>query len=219
MTLADYDRTSWKRAGDALRQLAERERVVLPWAPDVLDVLQEEQRRQLAERERVVLPSRPTCSTSCRRSSGASRPVTRCPPASCSASRTSVCWATRRARASTSWTSWGSPTRITARLQLDSRGRPGHEKNLPGEWVVARFTAPEALPPAALTPDSQRRVLDARAALRCGPLQDVLHAVEGPLGWREVARNLRTAARLTAIRLPADPSEARELLCGPTTPT
>ena len=44
MTLADYDRTSWKRAGDALRLLAERERVVLPWPPDVLDVLQEEQR-------------------------------------------------------------------------------------------------------------------------------------------------------------------------------
>ena len=52
VTLADYDRTSWKRAGDALRLLAERERVVLPWPPDVLDVLQEEQRRLLAERER-----------------------------------------------------------------------------------------------------------------------------------------------------------------------
>ena len=85
--------------------------------------------------------------------------------------------------------------------------------------MVARFTAPEALPRAALTPDSQRRVVDARAALRCGPLPDLLQAVEGPLGWREVARNLRTAARLTAMRLPADPSEARGLLCGPPTPT
>ena len=110
-----------------------------------------------------------------------------------------------RARASTSWTSWGSRTRSPRVSSSTAVGRPGHEKDLPGEWVVARFTAPEALPRAALTPDSQRRVLDARAALQCGPLQHLLHAVEGPLGWQEVARNLRTAARLTAIRLPRTP--------------
>ena len=42
VTLADYDRATWKRTGDALRLLAEHERVVLPWPPDALDVLQEE---------------------------------------------------------------------------------------------------------------------------------------------------------------------------------
>ena len=171
VTLADYDRASWKRAGDALRLLAERERVVLPWPPDVLDVLQEEQRRQLAERERVALPRPPDVLDVLQEEQR------RLPPGD---------WVPARVVFSVKnigllgyaagprvhiVDQLGLADPIAARIKLDSRGRPGHEKDLPGEWVVARFTAPEALPRAALTPDSQRRVrgCSGRAAVRPAP--------------------------------------------------
>jgi arabinofuranosyltransferase len=216
VTLADYDRTSWKRAGDALRLLAERERVVLPWPPDVLDVLQEEQRRLRAERERVVLP-RPTDVLDILLQEQRRLPPGEWVPARVVLSVKNIGLLGYAAGPRVHVVDQlGLADPIAARIRLDSRGRPGHEKDLPGEWVVARFAAPEALPRSALTPESQRRVLDARAALECGPLRYLLPAVEGPLGWQEVARNLRAAAGLTAIRLPADPTEARGVLCGPT---
>jgi arabinofuranosyltransferase len=95
---------------------------------------------------------------------------------------------------------------IAARLRLAERGRPGHEKNLVNAWIVARYAAPDA--------SSDPAALDARAALACGDLRELLDAVSQPLTLARFGRNVRLAPRLSALRIPPDPHEARTTLCG-----
>ncbi|MFT3764129.1 MAG: hypothetical protein QM820_01210 [Minicystis sp.] len=103
---------------------------------------------------------------------------------------------------------------VAAHVALARRGRPGHEKWLDLSWAVARFArdpgrnfGPEA-PPVA-------KVLDARAALRCGELAELVEAVSAPLTLERFTHNVRIAWRLTQFRFPADPTAARAALCGP----
>jgi arabinofuranosyltransferase len=94
---------------------------------------------------------------------------------------------------------------VAARLYLARRGRPGHEKELPDVWAVARFGAPG--------PEDEPAAAAARAALACGDLGALLAAVTAPLDGGRFRENVRDAPRLTALRLPADPQTARARLC------
>lgn len=100
---------------------------------------------------------------------------------------------------------------IAARLRLEKRGRPGHEKELPEEWILARFADPAADPAiqryAAALPA-------ARAALACGDLAALLDAVQAPLTPARFLANVQLAWHLSAFRVPQDVTRARAELCG-----
>ena len=99
---------------------------------------------------------------------------------------------------------------LAARLRLESRRRPGHEKWLPGEWAIARFAAP--------LPDDTAAVRAAREALACGPLRELLAAVTEPLTPARMLANARGALTFHRLRVPANPWRARAELCGGTLP-
>ena len=93
---------------------------------------------------------------------------------------------------------------VAARLRLHARGRPGHEKSLPAEWVIARYAAAGGEPGERVDPAS---VLTARRALACGDLAALDEAVRAPLTFTRFAGNLRRAWRLTTLRVePRDPA-------------
>jgi arabinofuranosyltransferase len=94
---------------------------------------------------------------------------------------------------------------LAARLALAGRGRPGHERLLGEEWLIARFAAP-----AAGDPEPVRR---GRAALGCGRLRDLLRAIESPLSADRFLRNLTAAWSLDRLSIPANPLEAAATLC------
>jgi hypothetical protein len=93
---------------------------------------------------------------------------------------------------------------INSHFRMPRRGRPGHEKQLPVEWFYARFSA---------TPPDSQEVEDARAALGCGDLAELLHATEDPLTPGRFLRNLLLAPKLTRFRISPDPHLARAQLC------
>lgn len=93
---------------------------------------------------------------------------------------------------------------LVSHHRLESRGRPGHEKNLPIEWVIARYT------PAGVSPEwvDAGRLELAREALRCEPMTRLLDASSADAGWGGSLRNLVRAPRLTAYRFAPDPAVA-----------
>jgi len=100
---------------------------------------------------------------------------------------------------------------VAGRLELTTRGRPGHEKLLPEAWVVARFADPEApLPPNAPLPET---VAAARTALSCDGLRRLLAAATDPLTPGRFVRNVFEAFRLHRFRIPPSPEQAEAKLC------
>jgi arabinofuranosyltransferase len=95
---------------------------------------------------------------------------------------------------------------IVGRFELQSRGRPGHEKTLPMAWLMGRFAAPQEGEDAAVTA--------ARHALHCGALGVLERDVRGPLTLAGFARNLGDAWANARLRIPRDPFEAEERFCG-----
>ncbi len=102
---------------------------------------------------------------------------------------------------------------LGARLRIAERGRPGHEKWLSDAWIAARFADPGAALPPGAPPEAA--VTAARAALACGPIREVLDAIEGPLTWARLAVNIGVAWRSRRLAIPADPAAAASGLCGP----
>jgi arabinofuranosyltransferase len=96
---------------------------------------------------------------------------------------------------------------LAARLRLQARGRPGHEKSLPEAWVLAQYAAPESLPPGL------PGVAEARQALGCGGLAALLDAIRQPLTLGRFAENVTLAWRLTLLRISPDPAQAQAELC------
>jgi arabinofuranosyltransferase len=95
---------------------------------------------------------------------------------------------------------------LAARMKLEQRQRPGHEKWLPWPWLVARFTA---------QPERESRLVGAaRRALSCGELAELREATAAPLSWKLFRDNLGRAARLQRLRVPRDPFQAERHLCG-----
>jgi len=100
---------------------------------------------------------------------------------------------------------------MTARLVLQSRGRPGHEKSTPSSWVAADYldpayqgSLPDA-PPAA--------VMLVRRLESCRPLVELASATREPLTPIRFARSILDAPKLTVLRIPADPETAVRALC------
>ncbi len=100
---------------------------------------------------------------------------------------------------------YGLAEPFAARLTITRRGRPGHEKQLPTFWFVARYGAAEAT--------RDLRVARAKRALLCPDLRELDAAIREPLSLARFMRNLRLAPRLQALRVPEDPIEAQRQLC------
>lgn len=98
---------------------------------------------------------------------------------------------------------------LAARLILEDRSRPGHEKVLPDAWVVARFGDPQAA--RARFPDAPL----AAQAMKCGDIALLLHAISDPLTPRRFLANIRDAWALHHLRIPADPAAAVSRFCPP----
>ena len=101
--------------------------------------------------------------------------------------------------------SLGDP--IGARLVLppDAQYRVGHAYK-PVVWAKARYTA------ASVYPDDEQ-LNDARAALACGDIPTLISAITEPLSPQRFLSNIVLAPRLTMLRIPVDPAEARAELC------
>lgn len=95
---------------------------------------------------------------------------------------------------------------VGARLAVEARGRPGHEKRLTDAWILARFTDPIFPEDAALSA--------ARHALECGRLGALVNRVRAPLTWSSFFKNIAQASRMHRLRIPADPFAAEERFCG-----
>jgi len=94
---------------------------------------------------------------------------------------------------------------LGAHMEAGPPSRPGHEKILGWEWLVARFAQPSVDEPV---------VDDARAALACGDLVDLVDAVDAPLTPGRFLRNVVGSVSRTQLRVPPIPAEARLELCG-----
>jgi arabinofuranosyltransferase len=92
---------------------------------------------------------------------------------------------------------------LAARMELLRRGRAGHEKNLPDEWILAEYGIDV----------SDIGVHDARSALSCAPLRNLSQATTAPLSLSELARNLSRSFPLTWLRVPQDSELAVQKVC------
>jgi arabinofuranosyltransferase len=109
----------------------------------------------------------------------------------------------------------GLASPLAGHLELDRRGRPGHEKWLPAAWVVAEYADPAAISAMADRPDITRdQVLAARRALSCGRLKELMDSVDQPMSWGRFWRNLIGSVDRTSLRVPADPFVAVTEFCG-----
>ncbi|WP_406289724.1 hypothetical protein [Embleya sp. NBC_00896] len=103
---------------------------------------------------------------------------------------------------------------LGAHIELTTRGRPGHEKQIDAAWVLAEYADPAAPLPADIDPI---RVAAARHALTCGPLKELQDSVRAPMTWTRFAKNLTGALTRTTFRFPNDPLTATQKFC-PTPP-
>jgi arabinofuranosyltransferase len=103
---------------------------------------------------------------------------------------------------------------LAARLRLPPRRppRPGHEKNLPEEWALARFAVP--------TTEKGRRMLAndpdvqaARRALACAPLRELSAATTAPMSAGRFLANGAYALREPSLRFAPEPPVAARELC------
>jgi arabinofuranosyltransferase len=101
--------------------------------------------------------------------------------------------------------SLGDPIGSRLVLPPDAEYRVGHAYK-PVVWAKARYTAPDVQ-----TDDKQLN--DARAALACGDVPALIAAVSEPLTPQRFLNNIVLAPKLTLLRIPVDPAQARAKLC------
>ncbi len=110
---------------------------------------------------------------------------------------------------------------LASRLRLEQRKRPGHEKELPDAWVLARFGSlalPSGSPtdrPIGLASQTSAAVDAAHRSLTCpgSDLSVLLDAITQPLTWSRFWQNVALSPRLTQLRFSADPLRAEAELC------
>jgi len=90
-------------------------------------------------------------------------------------------------------------------LPADAEFRVGHAYR-PEVWVVARLASGDRTPPLA-------GLADARTALSCAPVVELMDAISQPLTPERFFTNLMLAPKLTFLRIPVDPAEAVARLC------
>ena len=109
---------------------------------------------------------------------------------------------------------------LAARLELEGRGRVGHEKLLPPYWVIARFADPNQF--------TDSNMGNANRVLTCSPwiwdgagtrpsnwLREHLSRIGRPLTVGGFLGNVRYAVTSQKLRFPADPWLAALEICGP----
>jgi arabinofuranosyltransferase len=96
---------------------------------------------------------------------------------------------------------------IGARLELEERRRPGHEKTLPMVWIVARFTTLGT--DDVNSPDYPH----ALAVLECGEVAALIEATTAPLTPGRFVENVRSSWTFHSLRIPPEADEARERFC------
>jgi arabinofuranosyltransferase len=101
--------------------------------------------------------------------------------------------------------SLGDPIGSRLVLAPDAQYRVGHAYK-PVVWAMARYTA------ADVHPDDQA-LNDARATLACGDVPTLISAISEPLTVQRFFTNITLAPKLTLLRIPVDPAEARATLC------
>ena len=102
--------------------------------------------------------------------------------------------------------SLGDPIGSRLVLPPDAKYRVGHAYK-PVVWAMARYTASDVYP-------QDQALNDARATLACGDIPTLISAVSEPLTFQRFMTNLAVAPKLTILRVPVDPAEARAHLCG-----
>lgn len=118
---------------------------------------------------------------------------------------------------------------VAAHLEIPDRSYPGHEKPLPPPWIAARITAPGSgldeddfpFPVGFGTrplgdPDRApfpEREADARRALTCGDLAELLDSVDEPLTPGRFLDNLVGALGRSRVAVPPEPADAVEAFC------
>ncbi|MCX5201442.1 hypothetical protein OG897_08245 [Streptomyces sp. NBC_00237] len=106
----------------------------------------------------------------------------------------------------------GLTSPLASHLEMGERGRPGHEKSLSGEWLMADYAVPGSY--AETYQDSVRESVAAgRRALACPGPVDLLAAVREPLTAGRLWANLTGAWGRTTLRIPDDPGAAERALC------
>lgn len=99
---------------------------------------------------------------------------------------------------------------ISSHQRLRTRGRPGHEKDLPTAWVIAAQAAPGvALPKDVLAED----VLGARRSLQCADLLVLRRASQERLTLGSFLGNVVRSFANTGVRYSLDPVIAARELC------
>ena len=101
--------------------------------------------------------------------------------------------------------SLGDPIGSRLVLAPDAQYRVGHAYK-PVVWAMARYTASD------VHPDDQA-LNDARATLACGDVPTLISAISEPLTVQRFFTNITLAPKLTLLRIPVDPAEARATLC------
>ena len=79
----------------------------------------------------------------------------------------------------------------------------GHRKNIDLAWYDARFAAHP----------TGRKARAAQRALTCGPVSDLLHAVDDPLTPGRFFDNFVHSVSFTRLHIPSDPEQAERELC------
>ena len=102
----------------------------------------------------------------------------------------------------------GLVTAIGSRMRIYRRGKPAHEKAYNLLWVVARY--------AKEKPNESVRLRDARAALQCQPMQELINAITEPMSWDRFWKNVRLAPKLQKLVIEPNPSKAKKELCAMT---
>ncbi|MFT4294352.1 MAG: hypothetical protein QM582_02945 [Micropruina sp.] len=102
--------------------------------------------------------------------------------------------------------SLGDPIGSRLVLPPDAQYRVGHAYK-PVVWAMARYTAADVHP-------TDKALNDARATLACGDVPALIAAVSEPLTLQRFLNNVLLAPKLTMLRIPADPAQARKAICG-----
>ena len=102
--------------------------------------------------------------------------------------------------------SLGDPIGSRLVLPPDAKYRVGHAYK-PVVWAMARYSAADYHP-------DDKALADARATLACGDVPTLLAAISEPLTPQRFLTNLVLAPKLTMLRIPVDPAQARRKLCG-----
>ncbi|MFT3971782.1 MAG: hypothetical protein QM695_16270 [Micropruina sp.] len=102
--------------------------------------------------------------------------------------------------------SLGDPIGSRLVLPPDAEYRVGHAYK-PVVWAMARYTASDVHA-------HDKALADARATLACGDIPTLIRAVSEPLTVQRFVSNIMVAPKLTLLRIPSDPAQARTAICG-----